>query len=73
MAEGGGVEERGAAVVVDGVDVGAAQRDERLEAVVVAAGGRAVQRREAVLRSVRSSVKPNSIKFHQSLGGRLIP
>ena len=37
------------AVVVCGVDVCAAQRHQRLEAVVVAAGGGAVQRRQAVL------------------------
>ena len=51
MSEGGGVEEGGAAVVVDGVGVGAAEGDQRLEAVVVAAGRSAVQSREAILRS----------------------
>ena len=51
MAESGGVEEGGASVVVDGVGVGAAEGDERLEAVVVAAGRRAVQSGETVLRS----------------------
>ena len=66
VAEGGGVEERRAAVVVDSVDVGAAQRDERLEAVVVAAGGRTVQRSEAVLHSVRSSHSHiNQTEFNQ--------
>ena len=49
MAESGGVEEGGAAVVVDSVGVGAAEGNQRLEAVVVAAGRRAVQSREAVL------------------------
>ena len=51
VAESGGVEEGGASVVVDGVGVGAAEGDERLEAVVVAAGRRAVQSGETVLRS----------------------
>ena len=59
VAERGGVEEGGAAAVVDGVGVGAAEGDQRLEAVVVAAGRRAVQSGEAVLRGVMTtSVKP---------------
>ena len=49
VTEGGGVEEGRAAVVVDSVDVGAAESDERLKAVVVSAGSGAVERGETVL------------------------
>lgn len=49
VAEGDGVEECRAAVVLERVDGRAAEHDEGLDAVVVAAAGRAVERRQAVL------------------------